>query len=186
MTLPPEATRKLEVYRAELARWGTRINLVGSVDPGALSLHIQESLRAGPHLEATSRVVDLGSGAGLPGIPLAIARPDVRITLVDRREKRANFIRYIIRLLEMDCEVLRRDLASGPPGEPFDVALMRAVAPLERARKLAGVWLGPQGRLWLWTRETATDGEEIEPLGERGRILRLTCPGVSRGTRTAS
>jgi 16S rRNA (guanine527-N7)-methyltransferase len=180
--LPTDAQRRLEVFQAELARWGRRINLVGSTDRSALSAQIEESLAPASMLPSGGRIVDLGSGAGLPGIPLAIARPDVRMTLVDRRQKKINFLRYINRLLSIGCEILGRELERGSPHELFDVALIRAVAPLRRARELASGWVRPEGALWLWTREQPAEGEEIAPLGSRGRVVRLPCPGVSRGT----
>jgi 16S rRNA (guanine527-N7)-methyltransferase len=158
------------------------MNLVGSVAPEALAAQIQESLAGCQRLPRGARVVDLGSGAGLPGVPVAIARGDLAVTLVEGRQKRYHFLRYINRLLDLDCETLRRDLKAGPPGPPYDVALMRAVAPLERSRELAAPWVGPGGVLWLWTRQNHPEGECIASLGTRGAVLQLPCATVSRGT----
>jgi 16S rRNA (guanine527-N7)-methyltransferase len=181
-TLGEQARASLLRYRDEIARWGARTNLVGSLVPGAIDAQIDECLVVSPLLPAGARVVDLGSGAGLPGIPLAIARPDVAFSLVDRRERRIHFLSYINRLIDLDCAVIRRGLEQGPPGAPFDLALMRAVAPLARSRALAGPWLGPLGSLWIWTREHVASGEPIADLGARGHVLRVSCTSVSRGT----
>ena len=80
----PEAMHR---FLAELARWAPRTNLVGSSEPAALARHVEDSLAVAGYLPDGARVVDLGSGAGFPGIPIAIARPDLLVTLVEIRER---------------------------------------------------------------------------------------------------
>ncbi len=177
---------KLEEYLAELSRWGARTNLVGSLEREALETHLTDALAAAAQLRAGWRAVDLGSGAGLPGIPLAIARPDVRLTLVEIRERRVHFLRHVVRTLELSCEV-RRVRIEDPPDDPFDVALIRALAPPPEAIPKARPWVGDQGELWIWSREPALSlpwpvASEISLAPGRGAVLRIHARDVPRGS----
>jgi 16S rRNA (guanine527-N7)-methyltransferase len=108
--------------------------------------HILDSLRAAPFVEGTDLAADLGSGAGLPGLVIAISLPRLRMLLVERRPRRAA-------LLELAVEELRLSNATvfaGPVAEmprPVDVALARAFAPLDEAWAQARAVLRPGGRL---------------------------------------
>ena len=184
-SLAPGPQARIERYIEELKRWGARTNLVGSLQIDALRLHLSESLAAVRHLPRHSKVVDLGTGAGFPGIPLLIARSDLRLTLVETRERRIHFLRHVVRVLKLECQVVRRRIEDSPIAT-FEYALVRAVAPLERALALAAPWVGPGGEIWVWTREEPTAAGpafagEIS-LGPRGRILRARAAAVSRGT----
>jgi 16S rRNA (guanine527-N7)-methyltransferase len=108
--------------------------------------HILDSLRAAPFVEGADLAADLGSGAGLPGLVIAIALPRLRMLLVERRPRRAA-------LIELAVEELRLSNATvfaGPVAEmprPVDVALARAFAPLDEAWAQARAVLRPGGRL---------------------------------------
>jgi 16S rRNA (guanine527-N7)-methyltransferase len=163
------------------------MNLVGSTRPEELENHVADSLAAAPWIPHASRVVDLGTGAGFPGIPILIARPDLELVLVERREKRIHFLRHAVRVLGLECEVRRCSMEEPPEADDcFDLALMRAVAPAPRALEGALPWLRPDGEIWLWTREPAVPSPFEEtgsiPLGDRGRIVRVRPSHVSRGT----
>jgi 16S rRNA (guanine527-N7)-methyltransferase len=175
-SLEAERAALLERYVEELQRWGSRVNLVGSTQRDALWVHIYDALPAAEALPPDARVVDLGSGAGFPGIPLAIARPDLDLTLVEIRERRVNFLRHAARLLELGCEI-RRCRIEEPPADRYDFALARAVADPPRALRLAVPWVRPGGEVWLWSRsepgELGSEGISAIELGPRGRILRV-------------
>lgn len=179
------ARAQLDRYLEELGRWAARTNLVGSADRGALETHVADSLAAAPQLPNGARLVDLGSGAGFPGVPLAIARPDLEVTLVEIRERRAHFLRHVIRTLGLKVAVARVRIEE-PLAEPFEFALVRAVGPPRAVLPKARLWLGASGEIWLWTREDASSlgiaGASELPLGDRGRILRVPAAAVSRGT----
>lgn len=179
-------TPALERYVEELQRWGSRMNLVGSTDPSELRVHLDDSLAAAAALPDGARVVDLGSGAGLPGLPLAIARPDLRMTLVEIRERRVHFLRHVARTLDLDVEIRRADFEM-PPADPFEFALARAVSAPVELLPLARHWVEPEGEIWVWTRLSAAEagvpGALLLPLPEgRGAILRVPAAAVSRGT----
>ena len=178
-----EALRR---YLSELQTWGSRTNLVGSIALADLQVHLDDALAAAPHLQKGERIVDLGSGAGLPGVPLAIARPDVAFVLVEIRERRVHFLRHVVWTLELSHCIVERTRIEDAPEAPFDRALVRAIAPAAQAIPLARPWIHDSGEIWLWTRESAADlpwtvGGEI-PLGPRGAVLRISATAVARGT----
>jgi 16S rRNA (guanine527-N7)-methyltransferase len=172
-------------YLEEVGRFGTRVNLVGSTQPDALAVHVADSLAAASELPAGARVVDLGSGAGFPGIPIALSRPDLSITLVEVRERRVAFLRHVVRLLDLGCDV-HRGRIEDPPEILFDYALLRAVSPPRRALELGRGWVTERGEVWVWAsskvrRSPGTLAGEIS-LPREGRILRIRAHAVPRGT----
>ena len=182
MTRTAALEAALARFTAELARWGSRMNLVGSTDAREIARHVEDSLAAAELLPAAARVVDLGSGAGFPGIPIALARRDLQITLVEIREKRLAFLRHTVRELGLSVEV-REGLIETPPPEPFDFALLRAVAPPARSLELGARWVLAEGEVWIW----AGPGAELPaarplPLASGGNIVRVRAADFSRGT----
>ncbi len=184
---------QLERYLSELERWGRRVNLVGSTDRGALQLHLRDSLAAVPLIEPGDLIVDLGSGAGLPGLPLAIARGDARFVLVEARERRVHFLRHVARTLGLSCEVRRQRIEEGPrrEGERFRVAMARAVGPVAEVARQARGWVDEAGEVWIWTREDpeacgVREGIRvpIDPGSARGHVLRIPAHAIPRGTLT--
>ena len=159
------------------------MNLVGSTAPEAIARHVADSLAAAEHLPRGARVVDLGSGAGFPGIPLALARPDLRLALVEIREKRLAFLRHVARELAPALEI-RASSIEAPPGPEFDFALLRAVAKPERSAELALPWVQPAGEIWIWAGPDAELARSFAaiPLASGGKILRLRAADLSRGT----
>lgn len=123
-------------YLHLLARWRTRARLTAIADPRAAArLHIADALlclRA--DLPAGASLLDVGSGAGLPGIPLLIARPDLRVTLLEAESRKAAFLEIAAQELELALRVVcaRAEEAGHDPGlrEQFGIVAARAVAPL--------------------------------------------------------
>ena len=143
---PPEAqaifgTRLPQAmgYVDLLASAGVERGLIGPRErPRLWSRHLLNSAAIAPALPPTSglRVVDLGSGAGLPGIPLALARPDLKMTLLEPLARRTSFLDEVVQSLAIEAEVLRG--RAEEIHEPrWDVVVARAVAPLERLLALA-------------------------------------------------
>ncbi len=185
MSEDPGTRSQINAFLSELSTWAKRINLVGSTDPAALAKHVSDSLSAAEYLSPGSRVVDLGSGAGFPGIPLAIARADVEMTLVEIREKRVHFLRHCVRTLGLGARVLRAKIEE-PPAERYDVATLRAVAIPSKAVEIARPWVKDEGEIWVWAGSSA-DRQSLDPhaeisLGNRGSVLRISAASVSRGT----
>ncbi len=186
MTGGGERADPLDLYLDELRRWGARTNLVGSTGPAALARHVEDSLAAAGHLPSGARVADLGSGAGFPGIPLALRRPDLRIHLVEIRERRVNFLRHVTRELGLTRVAVLRERLEDPPDEPYAYALIRAVAPPEESVRIALPWIVPDGEVWIWVSKDQPRPPELQideiPLASGGAILRAHVAEVSRGT----
>jgi 16S rRNA (guanine527-N7)-methyltransferase len=174
---------QFERYLAELQKWNRKINLTGPTDLRALiTRHVLDSL-AGlavlTDLPSGAEVADLGSGAGFPGLPIKVARPDLRVTLIEPRQKRAAFLTTVCALLELESVTvveatlslrhLPRDLAGR-----FDSVLMRAVTEPEKARALAAPLLSPGGRIVIWVSE-----QQADHAGKGFVISRYRIPGTN-------
>src|SRR6516165_1988026 len=100
-SLSPDGVDLLARYLAELDQWRRRVNLTGQLDAADLVAHAAEALLPADLLPRGGSLLDIGSGAGFPGVPLAIARRDVPVTLLEPRAKRASFLRHVIRILPL-------------------------------------------------------------------------------------
>lgn len=153
--LSAEALSTLERYADLVSLRGTSLNLVSAGDADRiLDRHVFDSLTALPLIDWENRdVVDIGSGAGFPGIPLAITQPSARFVLVDRTRKRVAFLMHAIRELQLentaavwiDAEALARQR-----GPCADTVTIRAVTSTDDALKLAAPLLKPSGVVLLW------------------------------------
>lgn len=158
----------LDRYEGLLRERALPLGLIARSDAGMLrARHIDDSLRAVRAVrEADRRCFDLGSGAGLPGIPLAIALPDRRFLLIESRRRRVGFLELAVDLLGLrNVEVVPErvesvgELVSSGGLEPADVATARAFAPIERSWPLARPLLRPGGRLVYFAGERLSDPE---------------------------
>ncbi|MEK6815525.1 MAG: 16S rRNA (guanine(527)-N(7))-methyltransferase RsmG [Nitrospirota bacterium] len=130
-----------------LLKWNRRVNLIGTDDPSEIVIrHVIDSLLFLEVFPAGSplRVIDIGSGAGLPGIPVKIARPEDTIVLVESRAKKAAFLREAVRLIRLPGITVHEGRIEEIAGDPehcgrYDVVVMRAVSPED--------WLGTALRL---------------------------------------
>jgi len=134
------------------------MNLTGDLSAERLAEHALESILGANLIIHGARVIDIGSGAGFPGLPIAIARSDVRMSLLEPRAKRAAFLRHIVRDLELPNAAVIESRAEEVGGQTFDVATVRAVGGL--ASSLQESHFLKSGALLLaWTTEpNALDG----------------------------
>ena len=178
--LDAEAIAGLITHLDELRQWGPRLNLVSAQDLNdprlLLDRHALDSLAAVPvvaPLADRPEIVDLGSGAGFPGIPVAIAVRSPRAVLVEPRHRRANFLRASARRLApgVGIEVANcrfEDLPGAGLGRGFHAVLSRAALPLADLVAFARLWLRPGGRLVAFRGPTQVD----EPVDLPGSGLR--------------
>lgn len=138
VALEKDQIEQFSVYLSELKEWNKRINLTTIIeDRHIVTRHFLDSMTPLKHLKGCQRLLDLGSGAGFPGIPLKIVRSDISVTLLDAKEKKVLFQRHIIRTLGLKkgiCSVHGRaeDLAlDGKYKEKFDAVISRALTSLE-------------------------------------------------------
>lgn len=146
--LPDGSRALLDRYQALLEQRAVPEGLISRGDRARLrERHILDSLRALPCLpRSPARVADLGSGAGLPGIPAAIARPDCDVTLVEGRRHRSTFLEWAVASLGLSNVRVFAGRAERAPG-PFDVCLARAFARPGPAWDVAEGLLGAAGTL---------------------------------------
>jgi 16S rRNA (guanine527-N7)-methyltransferase len=159
LTLNPAQLEQFDTYAAELRRWNEQVNLTAIADtPGIVTRHFLDSLRCATSWgQAPGSLVDIGAGAGFPGLPLKILRPELQLTLVESIAKKAAFLRHIVDTLGLtDVEVIvaRAEAAGRDPAqrERYDVAVARAVAELRVLAeyclplcRIGGRFLAPKG-----------------------------------------
>jgi 16S rRNA (guanine527-N7)-methyltransferase len=137
-------------YLAELDRWRQSVNLTGALSADQLVDHALESVFGGSLISHDERVIDIGSGAGFPGLPLAIQRRDLAVTLSEPRGKKAAFLRHVVRELDLQNVEVFGGRADEVGGQTFDSGTIRAVGDPSRALGNAA-WLRPRGALIAWT-----------------------------------
>jgi 16S rRNA (guanine527-N7)-methyltransferase len=146
LDIPSGAQEKLLAYLGLLAKWNRAYNLTAVRDPeDMVSRHLLDSLAVLPFVHGES-LADLGSGAGLPGIPLAIARPDIAVTLVESNGKKARFLREAARSLPLPNVRVFEARVQTVAGL-FDTVTCRAFASLRDMLLWGGHLLAPGGRL---------------------------------------
>jgi 16S rRNA (guanine527-N7)-methyltransferase len=155
--LPPadkNLSGKLEAYLDLLVRWNTRMNLTAVRDTaGVLSRHFLESIECARLLPTgIATLLDFGSGAGFPGIPIALCRPEIAVTLAESQGKKAAFLQEAVRTLGISTIVhsARAELLQ----KQFDCVTLRAVDRMPRAVNAASSLVAPSGWLALMTTET--------------------------------
>jgi 16S rRNA (guanine527-N7)-methyltransferase len=145
----PEVS-SLARYLAELDLWRRRTNLTGPISGEELVSHALESAFGAKLISDGARLLDIGSGPGLPGVPLALVRSDLAVTLLEPRAKRAAFLRHVIRAVPVQNAGVLEDRVENLEKSLYDVATIRAVGNTEKILNPPN-FLGPQGTLISWT-----------------------------------
>lgn len=148
ISLPEGAPERLLAYLALLAKWNRTYNLTAIRDPAKMvTHHLLDSLAVVPHLPAGA-LADVGAGGGLPGIPLAIAQPERRVTLNDSSEKKAAFLRQaVIELKLANADVYVGRAQAWRPAQPFACVISRGFAELAQFIAVCRHLLAPDGVL---------------------------------------
>jgi 16S rRNA (guanine527-N7)-methyltransferase len=161
-----ETADRIDGYVALLEKWTRRINLIASGDLANIrERHIRDGLQVAAALCPSDRALtDLGTGAGLPGIVVAIARPDLHVTLIEADARKASFLRAARRELGLEVNIIGQRIETASP-VGSDVVTARALAPLPKLLGLVARHVSPTGRAVLlkggaWKREVASARNE--------------------------
>jgi len=179
--LDGKAVEAFEVFLRELLKWNQKINLTAIRSERGITLkHFLDSLSVHPYLPQYASILDIGSGAGFPGIPLKIVRPTFEVTLIDSVRKKVDFQRHIIRILHLKgIEVIHGRVQDKGIlerlGGRFDFTLSRAFSDLRTLLILSSPFLKEGGRVIAMKGEV--DDKEIQSLtdteGTRYRLERI-------------
>ncbi len=184
--MPAGSAARLTRLIEELARWNAKVNLTAIRDPVAMiEGHLLDSLAVRPLLEGGT-IADIGTGAGFPGLPLAVAEPGRQFTLIDGNTKKIAFVRHAAGLLALDnVEPVRARTEDYAPARGFDTVIARAVGTLDRLVAMAGHLVGEGGVfLALKGRYPKQELEEV-PATWATCVVALDVPGLERGSRHA-
>ena len=168
-------------YLTLLAKWNRVYNLTGIRDARAMiARHLLDSLSVHSHIKGP-HVLDVGSGAGLPGIPLAIANPDLDFALLDSNAKKTRFIQQAT--IELSLENVRVEhsrIESYRPEAGFDTVICRAFAPVTDFVTTASHACGPAGRmLAMKGRLQKNEQQWLRAMRSRVRTYKLKVPGIA-------
>jgi 16S rRNA (guanine527-N7)-methyltransferase len=155
----PDLFAQLHIYLELILKWNAKTNLTAIRTPEEIvRRHFGESLFAGTHLGPCDTLLDFGSGAGFPGLPIQMLRPEVAVTLSESRNKKAAFLREAVRTLGLPTEVWSNRVEEMPPACQFHSVTLRAVDNMEGAVMEAATRATHQ--LFILTTSTATHAPE--------------------------
>ena len=174
------ALDRFETYHRLLAEWNEKMNLTAITDPVAVAeKHFADSLAALPYLKAGMKVVDVGTGAGFPGVPLLIMEPGLELTLADSLQKRLTFLDALLKELGLKAALVHgraEDLGQNRLyREQFDAALSRAVANLPVLLELTTPFVRVGGTAIAYKGDAA---EELESAKTAAFLLHVKLRGV--------
>ncbi len=174
--------QQFDIYLRELKSWNEKFNLTAiKDDEGILIKHFLDSLMPIKFIKPRSAMLDIGSGAGFPGIPLKMAEPSLNVTLLDSVNKKVTFMRHMIEALELTgieaIHARAEELAKTKKGS-FDVVISRALASLSDFVKIGEPFLKPDGTLIAMKGSRAD--EEVKEAAKIIEKRRMRVQGVER------
>ncbi|CAN5721955.1 hypothetical protein BH10ACI4_BH10ACI4_25050 [soil metagenome] len=156
----PTLYGQLSLYLDLLVKWNARMNLTAIQEPEEMvRRHFGESLFAGRHLAPTATLLDFGSGAGFPGLPIQLLRPEIAVTLAESQNKKATFLREVVRTLRLKTEVWSDRVETMPEPRKFGAVALRAVDRMDVALPAAEKRVAEGGQLVILTTSEAIQGE---------------------------
>jgi 16S rRNA (guanine527-N7)-methyltransferase len=170
---------QIQRYAQLLAGAGIERGLIGPKEGDRIwERHIANCIPITTIIPQGVRVVDIGSGAGLPGVVIALARPDLKVTLVEPLQRRVDFLNEIVAELSLDIEVIRG--RAERVKKQFEVVTARAVAPLEKLMEISWHMIPKTGSLMAMKGESAADEIQATTLkkGSTAQLHEISLPNL--------
>ncbi|SNS34072.1 16S rRNA (guanine527-N7)-methyltransferase [Granulicella rosea] len=172
---PAPVLAQLSTYLDLLLKWNARTNLTAIRDPREIvARHFGESLFTGAHLPLCGTLLDFGSGAGFPGLPIQLLRPEIRVTLAESQNKKASFLREAVRTLGLQTEVWSGRVEDMPASRRFDAVTLRAVDNPQAAMAGASVRVAVGGTLASLTSDVSGAADALLLPRSTDRYLVMT------------
>ncbi|MEO8874693.1 MAG: RsmG family class I SAM-dependent methyltransferase [Polyangiaceae bacterium] len=165
LTLDDARTAKLRAWLELLMTWNRKLDLTAAKkESDVLDVMLTDAFVLAKHLPENARVVDVGSGAGAPGLPLAIARPDLKVTLAEPLTKRVSFLRTAIGAVERPDVIVKRVRSDELAPGTWDIAISRATFSPQEWLGVGANLVTEKGDVWvLIAKEESPDASAIEP-----------------------
>ncbi|MFA5322481.1 MAG: 16S rRNA (guanine(527)-N(7))-methyltransferase RsmG [Smithella sp.] len=179
--LNKEQLAQFDVYKTELLQWNAKTNLISeNSSQEIISRHFLDSLTALNFIpDPNARMIDIGCGAGFPGIPLKIAQPSLELYLLEANRKKVSFLKHITRLLHLSSVYILHDrveniIKNDALKEKFDILISRAAFKLDELIALGEFFLAPEGELIaLKGPNVVQEIQQCSPTGNRHKISQL-------------
>jgi 16S rRNA (guanine527-N7)-methyltransferase len=167
-------------YGVMLRQRNQHVNLTSIVSPeGILTLHMLDSLSVASHLGDAQDIVDVGTGGGFPGIPLAVAYPERKLTLIDGTQKKIRFVAESIEALDIrNATALAARAEDLAKNRQFDLVVARAVGNLADLVHNAGALVAPHGRLLAMKGRLPEEEIRARPRNWHAQVVKLQVPGL--------
>jgi 16S rRNA (guanine527-N7)-methyltransferase len=157
--LPSGAGEQFAEYLQLLLRWNSRLNLTAVRRPAEIvQRHLLECIQCAQALPEVATLLDFGSGAGLPGVPIAIVRPEIQVRLGESQGKKAAFLREVARMLELNTEIFDGRIEKMAAERVFDCVTLRAVDNMVEACRAGANRARPGGWLVVFATTETEDG----------------------------
>ena len=179
--LRPGSAQLFARYIDLLLRWNAKLNLTAVREPlEIVRRHLIECIQCAQTLPAVETLLDFGSGAGLPGIPIAVIRPEIHVTLGESQGKKAAFLREAVRGLQLNAGVYDQRIEKMPTDRTFEAVTLRAVDQMGAAARIAVDRIQPGGWIVLFA-TTGTEEVLIESLPDLTWKHRLPISSLQTG-----
>lgn len=182
LTVPGKVLQDLAAYVVLLDKWNQAYNLTAVRQPQMMIYHhILDALAGIPYLKY-SPIIDVGSGAGLPGIPLALCLPDIQFTLLDSNGKKVRFIKQVIMELQIpNVNVVQSRVEAYQSGHKFAMVISRAVCAITELIKMTDHLLAPAGAYLCWKGENPQTEIAALDTDKAVKCISVTIPKVESG-----